>query len=897
MTTPRISVLIALLATGCPGGEPNGNGENGNGGPSYEAGCIEVSDDSFSYAHVDDALAAAPEGATITLCEDLAQSLVISREIVIDASGFALVPPVNTAAVVIQNGGDATISNAMVETTRSAFVVEDGGSLTVRDSELLAVPNYGVEVQQGGSAIIENVTMNNPEWGGVRVSGGTLELRDSVIDNPGAFGVFLEREATAILEGNTINAPSIRDSTINNLFEIEGVGVWLQTGSSASLSNNEIVGPEAVGISADDSRELSLDGDVVLGGFAGLTVRNTDLSVANSRIESYFGYGVLCIQCIDATLHSTTVATDPETSRISDASDPDNRLDGSMGLFGIESSVVVTGTAEAPSRFEGNNFAGAYMVPSNGGSRATLDLSDTVVDNNAGFGIAVYSGEANLERVEVTNTRNDDAYCATSEGRVCNMAIGYWNSSGAIVDSLIADSQDWGLTGLGGAIDITGTTFARNEFVGAFLQSASVIIDNSEFIEGKNFGLYLTQNATGVLDNSTFRDAEYVSVFEYTSGGEPARQESHYQALDMGVFGSNLTVSNTTFSGGERGIQASGSGGTAEVTITDSTWSDYNADIFYSLSDSIIDATRVNIDSVGRYAVRCSSGDVRLERATLSEFTAAAYRTVGYVNDEVTFDSEGTFSGEPIWTSRCSLRMTDVTVEESDSGAMSLSNSAILVDGLTLTNTARTRNTGGSINVTYSRSSESTSQPNAYFNSVGITGVAVGDGVRVNGWVTEEGDLAEGTVSFTDLAIGGPEVEDAIFGDALESNTIGDLAITGLDIEQAGDQGLRLTRTNAEVTGESSRRTGTIQDTTGDGVRVSATGGDEPTRVSLTSLSILNPGGDGIWVQGGLHDLTDVSVTGATGYGATCDDADFETCDATLDGVEGASMGCACFIE
>jgi len=885
-TFPRTLSLLAGLALACTG---NGNVnpiDDDDTGPTYEPGCIAVSGDTFTYAHIADALSEAAAGATITLCEDLVQAIVINKQVTIDADSFKLRPPVNTSAVTVVAGGDATVINAVVETTRSAFVVE-GGNLTVRDTELAAVPNYGVDVQTGASATLERVTMNSPQWGGARVSGGTLVLRDSVIVAPGDYGVYIERDGRATLENNRIEGPTLRDTSQNNLFDIGGTGVWLESGATANLKNNQIIGPEVIGISADDSRELTLDGDVILGGFAGVTVRNTVFSATDTRVESYFGYGVLCVTCRDVALKSVTVETDPDLSRVGAPG-----VDGSIGLFGIETNFIVTGTTEAPSRFAGNNYAGVLVSPRQGGSRADIDISDAQIDNNAAFGLAVYSGEANLERVAVTNTRNDDPTCNTSSGRACNMAVAYWSANGKIVDSTISDSADWGLTIVQGVVEVEGSTFARNEFVGAFAQQATLIVEDSDFVEGLAYGVYLTSGATGTFDRVRFRDSKYVSDFEYSGGeGIVIRQVNHYQALDMVVFGSDLTLTNSSFENGERGIQASGSGSAANVTVVDTTWKNYHYDLLYGFSGSVITATRVRFDEIGRYAVRCSSGDVRLERATFSEFTASPYRFEYYQNGVLQFDSVSTQPGEPLWSSGCSMRLDDVTIENSDSAAAYLNNSTLLANGLTVRNVARTRSSGGALQIQYS----SPTTPSAFLNNVSVKGVAFGDGVRASGWIDSATSRpAEGTISFTNLAIGGPDEADRVAGDGLEAINVGDLAISGLDVDRAGDQGLRLTRTTAEIAGVTSRRTGTIRNVTGAGVRIDGTG--TPESVSLSQLTIVAPGQEGVWTNFGSHELRGVTVSGAGTFGATCVPAgDLAVCeDSVFDGASGSLSGCTC---
>ena len=62
--------------------------------------------------------------------------------------------------------------------------------------------------------------------------------------------------------------------------------------------------------------------------------------------------------------------------------------------------------------------------------------------------------------------------------------------------------------------------------------------------------------------------------------------------------------------------------------------------------------------------------------------------------------------------------------------------------------------------------------------------------------------------------------------------------------------------------------------------------------ISLTDVTVSKAIGDGITVNSGEHTFSGVTVTGAGGYGATCVDATFVTCDASLDGALGETDGC-----
>lgn len=870
------------LSTACNGGSGGTDTETGTESQTYEPGCIEVSDQDFAYAHFNDALLNANEGDTITLCDDLSQELIITSTVTIDAAGFTLRPPVNTSALTVGDGGDVTLINVAVESTRSAFVVEEGGSLIVRDAALLEVPNYGVDVQSGATAVLERVEMSSPLWGGARVNGGTLTMRDSTIDRPGAYGVYVERDGTATVENTEIIGVTRRETEPANLFDIDGVGVWLESGSSATLVGNRIVDPEIVGVNADDSASITLDGNEIRGGFAGITIRNTTLNVTDSEILDYFAYGLLCLNCRDAELHSTKIETSPETSRVTSVNSAGDQIDGSIGVFGLESSIKLTGTEESPSTMVGNNYAGALMSPTGGGTRADLEVQDTIIDNNAAFGIGVFSGELTMERSQVLRTRSDDDTCVTSTGNACNMAIALFGSNATLIDSTVAESADWGLTVVNGVVDVRGSTFAANNFVSVFAQQSSFIAEDSLWTGNTNYGVYLVSNATGVLDRATFEEQRYGFPIER---GEDSFDIYRFNGYSTLVSGSELTITNSTFDGGDYGPYATN----GSITVRDTTFNNFNENVLRALNSGSIDAENITMTNIGRHALSCATNaEIRVDNGTFSGFTHAAYQVDTFVGGELTDTFSFDQIGPAVLANNCNLRLDDVTISDTTNSAIDTLNSQVLFGNISLSNVSQDRNTttgGGALQLRYT-----SSEPTAVLNSTSISGVGVGSALFATSTLSLGGEI---TVNH--LNIGGEGDEDGIAGHGVDARNVADLRISGLDIQHVGARGLSLTSTRADVTGVSLRRSGTIQNTGGEGVYATAISDDPEAGVSLAELTILNTGADGIVVSGGRHNMTEVSVSDALGFGAVCEaGADFDVCDAALDGSDGPSMGCVC---
>jgi hypothetical protein len=885
------------LALACNGDGGDDTGEDSDSAITYEPGCILVNGGD-GYANLVDALAVAPAGATVTLCEVVDEEVVISKAVTIEGNGVTLRPPVNTNAITVAEGGDLTISDIVVETTRSAFLVQTGGKLALSDAELTVVPNYGIEIQTGGEAAVDGVTMMAPAWGGAKVDGGSLTLTNSVIEGAGSYGVFAENDAEIVLEGNQILGATL---TLNdaNLFDIDGVGVWLETGTNATLRNNQVVGADIAGLSGDDIGNLSLDGDVFLGGFAGLTIRNAKLSASNVDVTSYFRYGLVCLLCTDAVLNSVVIETDPESSAIKTLD-----ADGSIGLFGIESSMTVTGTVENPSRFAGNNEAGVLMSPRDGGRLATLDISNAVVENNAAFGIAIYQDELTMADVDVVGTRNNDEACITETGYACNMAVALWGASGTMTGGSVVDSQDWGVTLVNGVLDVTGGLFARNQRYGLFAQSGSVAIDGTTFAEGKEYQVALFQSSSAVIQNATFRDGKHISEFEYDAGdGTLIRQVNHYQARDVYQDGGELIIQKSTFQNGEFGISSNGFSAPATVQITDSTFKGYNQNLFNASQNSSWDVSRVEVQDIGNYPINCYQSDMSFDKVKVNNVTKYKYRFEYYQDGELLFDSNFESTGRGAYSYQCDLSFEDTTFEGSDGQMIYAFNTTLETDGLSVRNAMREPGSSAAVDlqwtqVTEGGSTNPRSYPSGILQGLTIEGVGGGaDALRIASWVepstsSTPGALAAGTVTLSQVKIGGTG-EDGIAGDGVDASNLADLVIEGIDITNTGAAGLRLSQSNATITGAVGSSTGVIDSSGDDGIVFDADRRDQgTTKLTLADVTVRNPKGDGLTLTKGSHDIAGLTVTGAGSYGAVCVEATFDVCDATLDGVSGQQNGC-----
>ena len=505
MRTPALLSAIALLTLGTAGCDNGGETDTSNPtddtDPSYAEGCISVSSASQGFANLDDALRVATDGATIELCEDANVAIVVDKTLTIEGNGVVLTPPVNDMAVTVTADGALTIQNVEIQTTRSGIVVEAGGSLIADNIDIVEVANYGFDIL--GTATISNSTVVQPDWGAFRVDGGTATITGAEVTNAGAFGVLADNGADVTVQDCNFGGIRHVDAS-TQLWDIDGVGVWIEGGSSATLSGNTIVGAEITGVSVDGSSSLTMEGDRIIGAgatFAGITARTSSFEATGIEISDYRGYGILTLGLTaPANLASITVTTGHDTSNPNDAIN--DRL-GSAGVYALETELVISGTEELPSLISGNNGAGVLVSPQTGGDTSQLTMSYTTVTDNVAQGIAVYSGDAELDHVTISETLNDDEYCITDTGYRCNMALSLWSSSATLTESSVTDSYDWGVTVVNGVFSATGGTFARNESNSIFGQGGSITANGVTFAEGRQNQITMQSNGSVLIDGST----------------------------------------------------------------------------------------------------------------------------------------------------------------------------------------------------------------------------------------------------------------------------------------------------------------------------------------------------------------------------------------------------------
>lgn len=875
---------------------------------SYEDGCIDVSGASQGFKFLADAITVAEPGASIELCNDVEEAIFVNKELFIYGNGALLIPPPNDMAVTVQDGGALTIKDVVIQTTRSGMVVETGGSLIAEDIDIAEVANYGFDVAEGATAEISEASILGADWGGFRVQGGTLTVRDSEVNEAGSFGVFADGGATVTLENNRFATIEHRDSS-TQIWDIDGVGVWIEGGSNVTMSGNSVVLAQITGVSVDGLSTLSMDGDEIIGvgtTFAGLAVRSSSVTASNISVSEYAQYGMLAIDADELSFASSSFTANPDLSApnvVGDPADPSDDRIGSVGLYALESEITVTGTEELPSVISGNNGAGILTSPQSGGSVSAATLDHVLIDNNGGFGLTVYSGDATISNTTISNTRNDDAYCDTGSGYRCNMAVGLWTSEGTFTDVTVADSEGWGITVVNGFLDISGSEFSNNITNSVFSQSSTAVVDDSLFTAGSDVHLSMQQGSSATITNSTFKDNDYTAINEYESGDSLVRTVSSYAANDISAGGAEVTIDNCTFENGNNGVNAFGStDNPAKLTIKNSSFKGYNQYAAYASSEiSELTLENVTMEDIGRYALYCYTCDLEATDVTLTNVNKYKYKYEYYSDGELLFDNEFEQAGAAMYIRRGDVSLKNITISETESEALSISDSTVELENILVSKAVTANFARAAIDITWV---DSSFLPNAVVSGIRVEG-PVGytpemgstvevDGLRMVGYNdATTGEHPSGIIELYDVEIATDSVGRGVTGNGIFVDNFGDFLLNGVDVASPAKTGIVMNRTNGAITGVFGARSGIIDTAGAFGMSIDAARGTfDAATVSVTEVTVSSAAQSGINANSGTMTWSDVSVSGAAEYGAVCTEVTFSTCDASLEGTSGPTDGC-----
>ncbi len=868
-TALTVAALLALTACGEKDPKPSDTADPTGPGttppttdtePTYESGCIDA--DGTGFAYLQDAVDAASDGATITLCGNLDEAVVVSgKAVTIVGNGAASTTwsgPTNTVPLTVQNGGSATVRDLTFASTRSGVMVT-GGYLSLTDVHIPAAGGYGIESIEG-TVDATRVEITDPPWGGVRMTGGALTFADGLIDGGTTAGILGEDGAELAVTGSVIQNTDFVDDGSGSI--ADGFGISAIGGSSLTTSNNTLLNNILCAIYVEDST-ADLSGDIAgvdAGGlqYLGLYFNNAEVTGTGLDISGAYQWTVYSFSTT-LELANTSLVADPALSLPSSFGST-----GSMGLVQVDGQATLTNSSVS-----GHNSAGLWVESTAGD--ATLITNGVVVDDNWERGI--FASEATVEAVDtvISNTHNNDPSCVDPKtgSMSCNMAMFAISSTTSFTGGEVIDNEGWGLAGLEANVTADGVSFSGNDFVSVFVQAANVSVLNSTFSGWGNFGVYLN-DSSGLITGSTFVDRNYDDqIVDWDGAGGYA--DYHYQAIDIYGYSADLTLEDTVFENTQYGVYMSDTALVANDVSFDGTNQPF---LLYSGTDYEIEGLYAT--GTGSTVVDCSTGAVSVKDATIEDTVPYTYSYEYYYADgSLAFSTLGAGSTAAIDGYACDMTIEDTEILNSEAEGVYGYDCSVEIDDLTVRNPGNYIYTTAAIELyNYNVASD------AEITSVELTGVRYGSGIYIY-----NGSKTPGNVSIAGAEIGLPSF-DGYSGVEKHAVYVYGAIVTVDGLDTAGNGYSAIYASNSPsltITGASGSSTGLIDQSANYGVEL------WNSTVTLDALTIDTPGLSGIYAQNTVLTTSGVTVSGASMYGIDCQGSTtFDTCDATLDGAMGA---------
>ncbi|MCO4744440.1 MAG: right-handed parallel beta-helix repeat-containing protein [Proteobacteria bacterium] len=890
---------IAVVLAGCNGE----GGEDTGTGPSYPTGCISTSSGG-SFAFLADAVLASRDEDTISLCPSAVEESVEIVGKVLTIQGTPQTtwePPVNEPALILTEGADVTLMDLTVLTTRNG-VETDSSTLTLTDVVFDQPGNYAVEGDQS-TVNFTDVIVTTPGWGAVALSGEDTVFSATGLEVNGSTGnaVTLSQGASGEIV-NSVIATSVCTNDGTNCLAQDGWAVEISDGGTLTLSGNELTDNFVGGVRVE-SATLDSAGDVLTGNFIGMWLENATAALDNTDVTGTMQYGILGMT-VDLDLTDVELSADPFISAFEELDvDSDNdgvvdengTLDGTYGLVGFDAHVVGDGV-----EITGHNGGGVYLS-TRLDTEVSMELANSLIDDNAGWGIFSQLGDLTFTDVTISNTRNYDPFCiveGTGDAR-CNGGLWAFLSDVTWTGGAITDNESMGMIGIQNNQVLSGVTIHNNRDVGIRGASNALTLSASTVSGVGGSGVSLSGGAVASIDNVDFQDRSWSDLYTFSDG---STYESFYAANDVFASDTTLTISNSRFRDGERGIYAA-SGST--LTLEDSTFTRYNRNVV-QLSSSDGSIARTTFDDVGAYSWYCTSSTLAAQGSTFTGIRPYATMQIDTDTDGTAVTTERTSSAPTLYGSNCDVDLSDVTFTDVDERALSVTNGSIQLDGVHVNGSGTSASsTTAALQMTWSSGA-----PDALINDVSVTGVLNGDAIRVAG----TSSTTSGSVRMTGLDLGADDGQghSGIAEAGVRATFLPDVRLSGLAIETTASSGLAFSQSGVTVDGTAFGSTGVIDGAGAHGIE--ASGGT----LSLTNLTVSVPTEDGIHVVGtslattgvtvtgateagvhidggAAHSLTTTAITGAGTYGLECLSApQFSECatDLTVDGSLGVHLAC-----
>ncbi len=689
------SLLLALSLSAClvkdDGDEPVDSDSGAD--TNVEAGCITI-DGEGGYAHIVDAVAAAPAGATLAVCAGTYdENVVVDRSVTIVGDGAIIVAPSNEVPFTI-TAADVTIQGFEIQSTRDAVVVDGAADTALVGLAITAAGGWGVDATGATGLSLRDSTITGVAQGGVNVSGGDATVSGVTMTAPQSFGINAE-DADLTVEDTTIVGTVMLSDDVT-----DGIGINT-VGGTVTLRGGSVDASGGVGLWTDgtavDIDGTSFDSNVYLNLFAvATTFTATGLTASNAELNGAY------VVATEADIASSSFSADPEGSCVMAYADWGQSNNPWCGTLLVAADSVTLTDVDATG---GNNY-GIRVGPANVDQGEMTVVGGTISDVG-GWAFDAVGMAGTITGLTVTGTRNAEDFDPCSEYEFLNYtaaAMRLWEVEVTLDGVVLRDNAAFGIMALlntqtiqnstfdgnacaglfdyQGATTITGNTFTNTSASGSLYAYQDVMtVEENTFVDNHTTSVYETEFNTGAYaygDGTTttlYSGFEWVDVPDMTitvddvpltegtdwtawdadADGDydgatfatpPAsgslvyfqylleyRSESSNGGLDIyGAEPALLTITKNTFTDGDDSIRVSG----GSVIVTENEWTGYAGSIFETYQatdrDPALFASNTVTSSVGPI-VSDTYGHVEVEDVQVNEMVAGTTSYAYYYDD------------------------------------------------------------------------------------------------------------------------------------------------------------------------------------------------------------------------------------------------------------------------
>lgn len=855
-SSPLLSLLLPLtLALAC-GDKDDGDGAvddtgtadgggTGDGGTTAEQGCITV-DGAGGFAWVNDAVAAAAEGAEISMAACPAgtheEDILLDKAVTLVGSPDLLLAADEEDAPVRITADGAAARDLVVEGEKVGVQVEGAADVRLTAITVTDPAQWGVQAVDATGLQLEEVDVSGADDGGVSIDGGSATVTGLRVQDGKGYGLIAVGGAEVEVSSSTFRSLSRTSTTAD-----DSVGIAAEE-ATLSTSGNVIEDVLDYGVLVLGG-SAALSGDQITGGDFGVLASEADLSAEGLSITDAYTCGIYAYAPRAAEVAGTTVIGTPGAVLEVGPDEWNEAVYLSAGLF-----LYAPTTAITDSSVSGYTGVGAFVASPGGGSST---MTGVTLADQGNHGLYASGVDLTATDVVVTGTTSTAATkeeaCTTVDSQV---GVLFYDGDLDWTGGEIRDIAGYGLTGIYGQLTIDGITVADTDCAGimAFQADADITYGTFSGAPGGAFASAICsyQSESLYVGGSSFADSRQEVLDrseEFMSGGVLTRYDYYlWSGSDIQVwYGADATITQNVFQGGVNGVELYSDGtDPSTATLTNNSFTDYLGLVLYVGDGNSASATDLTVTGHGAYALACENGSLDLDRVTVEDGGTTTSRTAVYTGDTWAYDLAIDTTEPSVVAYGCTVEAADLTVRDADASAVELIDGSweltdLVIDGAGVLD----QGDGLSAQTTYTAGT-------LYLNGAQIDGVAAGRGIYV------------GAQASTTISIFGAEVsdtsDDGVHLQGLGAAGTSTATVNGLTVSGAGGAGLRL----------------------------------EDLSASLSAVSVVGSAEDGIVLTGGTVSFAGSSSQDNSGFGMVCEESvSVSACDVDTTGnAEGGFDGC-----